>query len=86
MNNVYNTAVGESTTIMELFELIKSFLEKYDKNISNIKPIFGNIREGDVPHSLASIDKAKYFLDYNPTSFINDGLKESIDWYYNRLK
>ena len=45
MNNVYNTAVGESTTIMELFELIKSFLEKYDKNISNIKPIFGNIRE-----------------------------------------
>tara|TARA_B100002051_G_C16729053_1_gene637077 strand:- start:1540 stop:2529 length:990 start_codon:yes stop_codon:yes gene_type:complete len=86
LNNVYNTAYGESTTIKDLFYLVKSYLKKYDDGIDKIFPIYGKVREGDVEHSLACIEKAKKLLNYSPEYNLSDGLKESIDWYYNNLK
>lgn len=86
LNNVYNTAYGESTTINDLFSLIKSYLKKYDDGIDKIFPIYGKVRDGDVEHSLASIEKAKKLLNYIPKYNLSNGLKESIDWYYNNLK
>ena len=56
------------------------------KKIKLIKPIHGKIRHGDIPHSIASIKKAKLLLKYNPTHNLKDGLKKSISWYYDNLK
>ena len=52
----------------------------------DIRNIYGPNRKGDIPHSLASIDKAKELLGYNPQFNIEDGLKHSIDWYWKNLK
>ncbi len=85
INQIYNTAVGERTTLNELVNLLKLYLSKYDAKINEIEVKYGSFREGDIPHSLASIDKAKNLLDYNPTHNIKKGLEESIDWYYKNL-
>jgi UDP-N-acetylglucosamine 4-epimerase len=85
LNQVYNTAVGDRTTILELFNKIKENLLFYDKSYSEINPKFGSVREGDVPHSKASIEKAKALLDYNPKLKISSGLKLTVDWFYNYL-
>ena len=58
INQVYNAAVGDRTSILKLFELIKKYLEVYDESCNKINPVFGPVRVGDVPHSLASIEKA----------------------------
>jgi len=81
-NNVYNVAYGERTSLIELTELIKKHLSKYDKKISEIKILFGPERKGDVAHSLASIEKAKNLIGYSPKFNIDNGLKEAVDWYY----
>ena len=86
INQVYNTAFGERTTLNELIKYIKEFLQPYDAEIANVSCIYGPNRGGDIPHSLASIDKAKKLLGYNPKYSIKDGLKESIDWYWKNLK
>jgi UDP-N-acetylglucosamine 4-epimerase len=86
INQVYNTAFGERTTLNELIKYIKEFLQPYDSEIENISCIYGPNRGGDIPHSLASIEKAKELLGYNPKFSIKEGLKESIDWYWNNLK
>ena len=66
--------------------LLIELLSDYDEKIKSIKPIYGKIRDGDIPHSIASIKKAKLLLKYNPTHNLKDGLKESITWYYDNLK
>ena len=86
INQVYNTAFGERTTLNELIKYIKEFLQPYDSEIATISCIYGPNRGGDIPHSLASIDKAKELLGYNPKYSIKEGLKESIDWYWKNLK
>ena len=86
VNQVYNTAFGERTTLNELIKYIKEFLTPYDAEIDNISCIYGPTRGGDIPHSLASIDKAKALLGYTPKYSIKEGLKESIDWYWKNLK
>ncbi len=86
INQVFNTACGQRTNLNELVNILKKYLSKHDKKISKIKPIYGPNREGDIPHSLASIDKAKKLLGYNPTHDIQLGIKESIDWYFKNLK
>ncbi len=86
INQVYNTAFGERTTLNELIKYIKEFLIPYDSEIENISCVYGPNRGGDIPHSLASIDKAKELLGYNPEYSIKEGLKESIDWYWKNLK
>lgn len=81
-STVYNTAVGDRTTILELFEKIRKSLAVYDEKILMIEPEFGNVRQGDVPHSLASIEKACQELGYNPDIKIDQGIKKTVDWFY----
>lgn len=86
VNSVYNTAFGDRTTLNDLLKYLKEYLSKYDSRIANIEVIHGPNRAGDIPHSLASIDKAKSLLHYNPKYSMQDGLKEAVDWYWNNLK
>ena len=85
LNQIYNTAVGDRTTIKQMAELLKEYLSAYDPEIAEIEIKHGPNRKGDVPHSLASIEKAKTFLDYNPTHEFKEGLKEAVDWYWKNL-
>lgn len=86
LNTVYNVAYGERTSLNELIELLKQYLNPYDSKITNIEVNFGPERLGDVPHSLASIDKARKNLGYSPQYDIKSGLKSAMDWYWNNLK
>ncbi len=85
LNQVYNTAVGERTTLNQLFEAIRTNLSVFDASIATIEPIYGPNRVGDIPHSLASIDKAKALLGYNPTHTMKQGLSECCKWYWENL-
>jgi UDP-N-acetylglucosamine/UDP-N-acetylgalactosamine 4-epimerase len=85
LNQVYNTAVGDRTNLKELTELLKKNLSKYDSEIADIEIKHGPNRPGDIPHSLASIEKAKNLLNYNPTHKIEDGLQEATNWYWQNL-
>ncbi|MDO5664502.1 MAG: SDR family oxidoreductase [Bacteroidia bacterium] len=87
VNTVYNTAYGERTTLNQLVGFLKEFLSEYDKEIANVEIRHGPNRAGDIPHSLANIDKAKTLLGYNPQYSMREGLKEAVKWYwenYNR--
>ena len=86
VNTVYNTAFGESTTLNEMVSYLKEFLSDYDNSIKDVAIIYGPNRVGDIPHSLASIDKAKKLLNYNPKYSFKDGLKEAVKWYWENLK
>lgn len=86
VNTVYNTAVGDRTTLNDLVNYIKKYLAEYDEQIANIEIVHGPNRVGDIPHSLASIEKAKSLLGYNPSHTIENGLKEAISWYWENLK
>lgn len=86
INTVYNTAVGERSTLNLLVDYLKEFLSEYDNRIAEIETIFGPNRLGDIPHSLASIEKARRLLGYEPTHEIRRGLKESMEWYWNNFQ
>ena len=86
LNQIYNTAVGDRTTIKDMAELLKKYLSVYDPEISQIEIQYGPNRQGDVPHSLASIDKAQKNLGYQPSHIFSKGLKEAVDWYWKNLK
>ena len=89
VNQIYNTACGERTTLNQLFDYLKENLSQFDKEIADIQPIYGPTRLGDIPHSLASIEKAKKLLGYNPKFNVEDGLREATKWYWssdNRLR
>jgi UDP-N-acetylglucosamine 4-epimerase len=85
-NTVYNTAFGDRTTLNELVYNLKDILGKYDSKIKDIEIVHGPNRQGDIPHSLASIAKAKSLLNYNPQYNLFKGLEEAIEWYWNNLK
>lgn len=85
VNTVYNTAVGDRTTLNELVNYLKEFLAEYDSEIANIPVNHGPNRAGDIPHSLASIEKARGLLNYNPSHNIRSGLKEAVHWYWKNL-
>jgi len=85
LNQVYNTAVGDRTTLNQLVRLLKNYLSIYDPDIVSVEEIYGNERVGDIPHSLASIEKAKRLLGYKPTHNIELGLKEAVAWYWGNL-
>ncbi|MDM1506890.1 SDR family oxidoreductase [Myroides odoratimimus] len=82
VNTVYNTAVGDRTNLNELVGYLKEFLTEYDNSIANVEVKHGPNRQGDVAHSLASVDKAKSLLGYEPTHVICEGLKEAVKWYW----
>ncbi|WP_312321540.1 SDR family oxidoreductase [Soonwooa sp.] len=85
-NQVYNTAFGERTTLNDLVKYLKEYLSEFDSKIADVDIIYGDYRKGDVPHSLASIDKAKKLLNYQPQFSMKDGLKEAVKWYWENLK
>lgn len=85
LNTVYNTAFGERTTLNQLTAYLKEYLSEYDSEIANVEILHGSNRLGDIPHSLASIEKAKRLLNYNPQYSLKQGLKEAIHWYYEAL-
>ncbi len=86
LNNVYNTAFGERTTLNELVTLLKEYLSEFDSGIATVEVKNGPERKGDVPHSLASVEKAKNLLGYDPQFDIKSGLKEAVKWYWKNLK
>jgi UDP-N-acetylglucosamine 4-epimerase len=83
INQVYNVAFGESSSLNELFVEIKENLTKLDLEIGSLNCIHGEFRKGDIPHSLASISKAKKLLNYSPTHSLKEGLAETVSWYWN---
>ncbi|MDC6352781.1 SDR family oxidoreductase [Zeaxanthinibacter sp. PT1] len=85
VNTVYNVAYGERTDLNELVSLLKEYLSAYDGDIKDVEVIYGPERPGDVPHSLASIDKAKSNLGYDPQYNMREGLKEAVAWYWKNL-
>lgn len=84
-NQVYNVAVGDRTTLNNLFELIKSGLEPQYPHLNDFKPIYQDFRAGDVKHSLADISKAKTLLGFNPSHRINAGINEALKWYIRNI-
>lgn len=86
VNQVYNTAYGERTTLNQLVGYLKEFLGEFDPSILKIEPTHGPNRAGDIPHSLACVDKAKTLLGYHPEYSMREGLKEAVTWYWKNLK
>lgn len=85
VNTVYNTAYGERTTLNQLVSYLKEYLTLYDSEIAKVDIVHGPNRLGDIPHSLASIEKAKSLLGYRSLYSMKDGLKEAVKWYWENL-
>jgi UDP-N-acetylglucosamine/UDP-N-acetylgalactosamine 4-epimerase len=85
-HEVFNVAFGERTNLNELVEILKENLSIFDAKIKEIEIVHGPNRAGDIPHSLASIDKARTLLNYNPQFSVKAGLKEATGWYWKNLK
>lgn len=86
VNTVYNTAFGERTTLNQLVGCLQEYLSEFDPEIAKVEIKHGPNRLGDIPHSLASIDKAKRLLGYQPCFSMRKGLKEAVRWYWQNLK
>ncbi len=86
INTVYNTAFGDRNTLNNLVDYLKEYLSLYNPSIAHVSVEYGPNRVGDIPHSLASIEKAKKLLGYNPQFSMQEGLKESVKWYWENLK
>jgi UDP-N-acetylglucosamine/UDP-N-acetylgalactosamine 4-epimerase len=84
-NQVYNVAVGDRTTLNQLFDQIKLNLLPSHPHLQCVKPVYREFRGGDVRHSLADISKASNFLGYEPTHIIDEGLKVAMAWYVQNL-
>jgi UDP-N-acetylglucosamine 4-epimerase len=85
INTVFNTAYGDRNTLNNLVDYLKEYLAVYDERIANVAIEYGPNRAGDIPHSLASIDKAKRLLNYDPKFSLQEGLKEAVHWYWENL-
>jgi len=86
INTVYNTAFGDRNTLNDLVGYLKKYLAEFDSKIADVEIVYGANRAGDIPHSLASIEKAKSILGYNPQYSLQEGLKEAVTWYWNNLR
>ena len=85
VNQIYNTAFGERTTLNQLVTYLKEYLSDFDSEIAKIEPTHGPNRAGDIPHSLACVDKAKRLLGYDPKYSMKQGLKEAVKWYWENI-
>ncbi len=83
---VFNTAVGERADLNQMVALLKKYLSQYDPAIAQVEIKYGPDRKGDIPHSLASIKKAADMLGYQPSHDLNAGLKEAVEWYWERWR
>ena len=86
VNTVYNVAYGERTTLNQLIDGLKKYLAEFDPAIANVETEYGSERSGDIPHSLASIDKARDLLGYSPKFSMDEGLQAAVAWYWENLK
>lgn len=86
INTVYNTAFGDRNTLNNLVDYLKEFLAEHDPKIGNVAVEYGPNRAGDIPHSLASIDKAKTLLGYDPKYSMQEGLRAAVQWYWENLR
>jgi UDP-N-acetylglucosamine 4-epimerase len=85
LNQIYNVAHGERTSLNQLFFFIRNLAAEFDRDILTIEPVYGPVRAGDIQHSLASIEKAKRLLYYSPAFNVEEGLKEAVKWYWKNL-
>jgi UDP-N-acetylglucosamine 4-epimerase len=85
INTIYNVAYGDRNTLNNLMGYLKEYLSEFDSKISTVEVIYGPNRAGDIPHSHASVDKAKENLNYNPQFSLQQGLKEAVKWYWDNL-
>ena len=85
VNQVYNVAVGERTTLNQLFCELKNRLLPQFPHLTRLKPVYREFRAGDVRHSHADISKARKLLGYEPTHRLSDGLDEALQWYVANL-
>ncbi len=85
INRVYNIAVGQRTTLNQLFSIIREKVLKYNPTLTISEPIYRDFRPGDVRHSLADITLARELLGYAPTHSLADGLQEALPWYKQTL-
>lgn len=85
LNTVYNVAYGDRNTLNDLVGYLKEYLSEFDSKIKDIEVKHGPNRMGDIPHSLASVEKAKELLNYNPQYSLQKGLKEAVKWYWENL-
>jgi UDP-N-acetylglucosamine 4-epimerase len=86
VNTVYNTAFGDRTTLNDMVSSLKEFLSEYDPAIGSVEVVHGPNRPGDIPHSLASIDKARQLLAYDPQYSFRNGLRQAVKWYWENLR
>jgi UDP-N-acetylglucosamine 4-epimerase len=86
INQIYNVAIGERTTLNQLLEFLKRQLHTHDASVQNQKPVYRDFRPGDVRHSLADINKARRLLGYEPEYPIERGLEMAMDWYRAQIK
>jgi UDP-N-acetylglucosamine 4-epimerase len=84
-NRIYNVAVGESTSLNRLYEVLRSLLSEERPTLRFAQPVYRAFREGDVRHSLADITAAQRLLSYDPTHTISSGLREALPWYVTRF-
>ena len=85
LNQAYNIAYGDQITLLQLFDMLKQNLQRFDSAIAEIGPVFGAIRPGDIPHSLADISKARRYLNYDPEWNVEQGIAQAAEWYYRNL-
>lgn len=85
INQVYNVAFNQRTSLNQLYQLIYSRLLPKYSHLKNFKPIYREFRSGDVLHSQADITKARTFLNYEPTHRIDQGLDAALNWYQENL-
>ena len=86
INEVYNVALNDRTSLNELYQMIEERLVKSIEGLEKKKPTYRDFRSGDVRHSQASIEKAQKLLDYHPKFRISEGMDETIDWYVSHYK
>ncbi|MBT0607950.1 SDR family oxidoreductase [Aequorivita echinoideorum] len=85
LNQIYNTAVGDRTTLLQLTQLLKKHLSSFNPAIADVPITHGPNRKGDIPHSLASVEKAERLLGYKPSHTIDKGIEEAVRWYWENL-
>ena len=85
INTVYNVAFGDRNTLNDLMTYLKEYLSEFDSEVTGVKVVYGPNRAGDIPHSHASVQKAKELLNYNPQFSLQEGLKEAVKWYWENL-
>jgi UDP-N-acetylglucosamine 4-epimerase len=84
-NTIYNVAFGDRNTLNDLMKYLKEYLSEFDGKIADVAVKHGPNRVGDIPHSHASVNKAKQLLNYNPQFSLQQGLKEAVKWYWENL-